>query len=150
MASFSPFFYFCSAFFQGRQFLEGENLDLKNTISENAMQLMFELNGWTLSKPYVVDGVAYVKPDFYAENHVIGSSKKGYIYASGQTRVEYAGAEYTDVNELIAIHGIEAIKNFSEWVFHEEKEWVITRDWSDFIYSFTTLDRLPKTSKVRC
>ena len=97
------------------------------------------------------DEVAAFKPDFYPESHVIATSKKGYIYAHrDRLALNTRGLKYTDVNELIAIHGIEAIKNFSEWVFHEEKEWVITRDGSDFIYSFTTLDRLPKTSKVRC
>tara|TARA_R100000322_G_scaffold136989_2_gene92803 strand:+ start:1159 stop:1551 length:393 start_codon:yes stop_codon:yes gene_type:complete len=130
--------------------LEGENLDLKNTISENAMQLMFELNGWTLSKPYVVDGIAYVKPDFYADNHVIGSSKKGYIYASGQTRVEYAGRVFSSVEELISTLGLGTLGHFSDWEFHEEKEWVITRDGQDFLFSFTTLDQLPNRKKVRC
>jgi len=125
-------------------------MDLKNLISIGGLKLMLELNGWSMNSPIVFNEVAAFKPDFYPESHVIATSKKGYIYASGQTRVEYAGAEYTDVNELIAFNGVGAIKNFSEWIFHEEKEWVVTRDGSDFVYSFTTLDKLPKTSKVRC
>jgi len=48
------------------------------------------------------------------------------------------------------MYGNSAIDNFKEWLFEVEKEWVVTRDGSDFIYSFTTLDKLPKTTKVRC
>jgi len=144
------FFYFCSALFWGRQFLEGENLDLKNTISENAMQLMFELNGWTLTQPFTHKGIAFVKPDFYPDRFVIGTSKKGYIYACGHSRITYRGRVFDSVKELIDINGNSAIDNFKEWLFEVEKEWVITRNGQDFIFSFTTLDQLPNRKKVRC
>jgi len=125
-------------------------MDLKTTISEGAMKLMFELNGWTLTKPFIHEGIAFVKPDFYPDRFVIGTSKKGYIYAGGHSRITYRGRAFDSVNELIDMYGNSAIDNFKEWLFEVEKEWVITRDGSDFIYSFTTLDKLPKTTKVRC
>ncbi len=114
------------------------------------MKLMFELNGWTLTNPFIHEGVAFVKPDFYPDRFVIGTSKKGYIYAGGHSRITYRGRVFDSVNELIDMYGNSAIDNFKEWLFEVEKEWVVTRDGSDFIYSFTTLDKLPKTTKVRC
>ncbi len=37
-------------------------MDLTTRISEGAMKLMFELNGWNLTEPFIHNDVAYVKP----------------------------------------------------------------------------------------
>ena len=125
-------------------------MNLINTISEGALKLMFNLNGWNLSKPYVVNGVAYFKPDFYDNKHVIGTGRRGIIYALGDTRVEYAGRVFDSVAALIEFNGLNALNKFEEWVFHEEKEWVITIDGSEWLYTFTTLDKLPRSKTLRC
>lgn len=125
-------------------------MDLISTISEGAMKLMFDLNGWQLTTPFVHNDVAYVKPDFYPDRFIIGVSKRGYIYASGESRILYRGTTFTSIEELLNQYTKSALNDFNEWKFLEEKEWVITRDGQEFLYSFTTLDKLPKASKLRC
>jgi len=125
-------------------------MDLTTRISEGAMKLMFELNGWNLTEPFIHNNVAYVKPDFYPDSFIIGTSNKGYIYASGESRILYRGNTFDSINSLLSQYTNSALINFDDWEFLEEKEWVITRNGEEFLYSFTTLDKLPKASKLRC
>ena len=83
---------------------------------------MLDLKGWTYSSAIVINGLAVVKPDFYPPRHVLAMGKRGYIYCDG---------------------------HFKDWVFLEEKEWVIT-DGSRWLASFSNLSELPKRSKYRC
>jgi len=124
--------------------------DLLNFIDENGLKIFFEMKGWRLASPTTFNGIAVVKPDFYPDKHVIARSKRGYIYAYGDTRIQYAGQEFSSTEELIDKCGTEALNDFSNWIFIEEKEWVITRDGLDWLYSFSTLDKLPKRTKYRC
>lgn len=125
--------------------------DLVNFIHEDALKLMLDLKGWNYSKNAILlNGLAVVKPDFYPSRHVLATGKKGFIYAEGQTRIDYAGQVFTSVEELFSQHGKEAITDFTNWTFLEEKEWVLTDGNKPFIASFTTLDALPKRTKHRC
>jgi len=123
--------------------------DLLNFINENGLKIMLEIKGWSYAEAFVIKDLAIVKPDFYPDLHILAMGKKGYIYASGQTRIEYAGKVFSSTDELLSFCGIEAIEKFTEWVFLEEKEWVVTngRDW---LHSFSTLDKLPKRTTFRC
>lgn len=112
---------------------------------------MLDLKGWNYSKNAVIyNDLAVVKPDFYANNHILATGRKGHIYACGDTRIKYRGTEYSSVEDLLQNHGAEALNDFSNWVFIEEKEWVITDGQNDFLFSFSTLDKLPKRTKYRC
>jgi hypothetical protein len=124
--------------------------DLLNFIDENGLKIFLEMKGWLPTNPIVFDGIAVVKPDFYPDRHVLARSKRGYIYAYGDTRIQYAGQEFSSTEELLDKCGTEALNDFGNWVFIEEKEWVITRDGLDWLYSFSTLDKLPKRTKYRC
>ena len=123
--------------------------DLNNFINENGLKIMLDLKGWKYTQSIQIRGLAIVKPDFYPNNHVLALGKRGYIYAEGTTRIDYAGQTFSSTDDLIKSCGEDAILNFKEWVFLEEKEWVIT-DGSRWITSFSTLSELPKRSKYRC
>ena len=125
-------------------------MDLLNTISPGALKLVFEMNGWILHQPFVHNDVAYIKPDFYPDKFIIASCDGAYIYASGYTRLNYRGQTWDSVNDIIDSHSHSSLEDFSDWVFEVEKEWVISKNDTDFIFSFTTLDKLPKAKKLRC
>ena len=110
---------------------------------------MLDLKGWKFSSCIQINGLAVVKPDFYPARHVLAMGKRGYIYADGQTRIEYAGQTFSSTEELLNSCGEDAILNFKEWVFLEEKEWVIT-DGNNWLASFSNLSELPKRTKYRC
>ena len=125
--------------------------DLLNFIHENALNLMLDLKGWTYCKNAVLlNGLAVVKPDFYTHNHILATGRKGYIYASGETRINYAGREFSSTEDLLSTCGTEALNDFTNWEFLIEKEWVITDGNNDFLISFSTLDKLPKRTTFRC
>jgi len=124
--------------------------DLLNFIDENGLKIFFEMKGWKLTQPIITEGIAIVKPDFYPDKHIIARSNRAYIYACGETRIRYRDEEYSSTEDLLANHGAEALNDFSNWEFIEEKEWVLTRDGLDWLYSFSTLDKLPKRTKYRC
>ena len=121
-------------------------MDLTTRISEGAMKLMFELNGWNLMNlSFIRRGL---RDDFYPDSFIIGTSNKGYIYASGS--LAFLGQTFDSINSLLSQYTNSALIDFNNWEFLEEKEWVITRNGDEFLYSFTTLDKLPKASKLRC
>jgi hypothetical protein len=123
--------------------------DLNNFINENGLKIMLDLKGWRYASALIINDLAIVKPDFYPRMHKLAVGKKGYIYAEGETRIDYAGRVFQSTDELLNSCGKDAILHFKEWVFLEEKEWVVT-DGKNWLYSFTTLDKLPKRSKYRC
>jgi len=110
---------------------------------------MLDLKGWKLASCIQINGLAVVKPDFYPARHVLAMGTRGYIYAEGQTRIEYAGQTFSSTEELLFSCGKDAILNFKDWVFLEEMEWVIT-DGTNWLSSFSNLSELPKRSKYRC
>jgi hypothetical protein len=124
--------------------------DLLNFINENGLEIMLDLKGWKyLSTAIIIDNLAVVKPDFYPDKHILARGKRGYIYASGSTRIKYAGQEFSSVGDLLAECGQSSLDEYKEWVFLEEKEWVITNG-TNWLASFTTLDKLPKRTLYRC
>ena len=125
--------------------------DLLNFIHENALQIMLDLKGWNYTKNAVIlNDLAVVKPDFYPDNFIIATGRRGYIYALGESRIEYAGQVFSSTDELLCTCGNEALNAFINWKFLMEKAWVITDGNRKFICSFTTLDKLPKRTKHRC
>ena len=110
---------------------------------------MLDLKGWKLSSAKTIKDLAIVKPDFYPPKHILAVGKKGYIYADGSTRIEYAGQVFSSPEDLLNSFGEDAMLDFKNWVFLEEKEWVIT-DGNNWLCSFSTLAELPKRTKYRC
>lgn len=110
---------------------------------------MFKLNGWVVQAVRDIDNVSVFKPDFYDNEHIIATSNKAIIVARGYTSIEYKGVIFETPDSLLSKFGKEAIQDFSNWDFSVEKEWVIVKD-GEWITSFTTLDKLPKTTTYRC
>lgn len=110
---------------------------------------MLDLKGWKLSSCIQIKGLAIVKPDFYPCKHILAMGNRGYIYADGVTRIEYAGQTFSSTDDLLNRFGEDAILNFKDWVFLEEKEWVIT-DGNKWLSTFSNLSELPKRSTYRC
>jgi hypothetical protein len=123
--------------------------DLFNFIDQNGLKIMLDLKGWKLSSCIQIKGLAIVKPDFYPCKHILAMGNRGYIYADGVTRIEYAGQTFSSTDDLLNRCGEDAILNFKDWVFLEEKEWVIT-DGNRWLSTFSNLSELPKRSTYRC
>tara|TARA_R110001606_G_scaffold391154_2_gene558684 strand:+ start:302 stop:688 length:387 start_codon:yes stop_codon:yes gene_type:complete len=125
--------------------------DLLNFINENALQIMLDLKGWSYSSnALILNDLAVVKPDFYPDNFILATGRRGYIYALGETRIDYAGRVFLSTDELLVACGKEALNDFHNWQFITEKEWVLSDGNRKFVASFTTLDELPKRTKHRC
>ena len=91
--------------------------DLLNFIDENGLKIMLDLKGWTYnSSALIINNLAVVKPDFYPDRHVLARGKKGYIYASGETRISYAGREFNSVGDLLAECGETVMNDYKDWV----------------------------------
>ena len=98
----------------------------------------------------VKNNVAVFKADFYDDESIIAVSPKGsQIRSLGTTVVKYQNKIFNSISELIKEFGNNVINSFDEWQFIEEKEWVVFKN-GEWMYSFTTLDKLPKTTKLRC
>jgi len=112
--------------------------------------MMMQINGWKLMNPTVINNVAVFKADFYDDESIIAVSPKGsQIRSLGTTVVKYQNKIFNSISELIKEFGNNVINSFDEWQFIEEKEWVVFKN-GEWMYSFTTLDKLPKTTKLRC
>jgi len=124
-------------------------MDLCNFLSKEALKLFLETKGWKLNQPIIIEEKAVFKPDFYAENYTIAQGRLGRICAKGHSIINYQGNTFDSVSSLIDKHGGIAFKDFDNWEFVEEMEWVIYKN-SDWLYSFSSLLELPKASKYRC
>ena len=106
---------------------------------------MLDLKGWKLSSCIQIKGLAIVKPDFYPCKHILAMGNRGYIYADGVTRIEYAGQTFSSTEDLLNRFGEDAILNFKGLgiPLEKEKEWVIT-DGNKWLSTFSNLSELPK------
>ena len=126
------------------------NMDLKNFISEEALSMMMTINGWKLLSPIVIEDFAVFKADFYDDEQIIAVSPKGsQIRSLGKTVLKYKDEIFNSISELFLKFGKDSIQSFNEWQFIEEKEWVVFKN-GEWTHSFTTLNKLPKTTKLRC
>ena len=120
-----------------------------NFIYPETLQRHMQVRGWRLMNPLVQEGLVIFKPDFYPNGHVIGLSKGGYIYSAGNTLIQYKENTYESIEDLLEKEPL-AIHDFGEWVFKEEKEWVVTRTGKEYLYSFSNVHKIPKRTTYRC
>ena len=123
--------------------------DFKYFISPEALKLQLNVLGWKMMNPFIHENVVVFKPDFYPNDHVIALAKRGYIWAKGYTVVEYQGQQFNSVEELLNKWKY-ALNDFDNWTFLAEKEWVVTRDGKELLFSFTDLAKIPLRKKYRC
>jgi len=125
-------------------------MDLKYFIGLEAFDLIMRDKGWTLSETKKINNNVCIKPDFYESGFIIAKTPKAKIICVGDTIVFYNNKEYTSIDSLIEDNGENAIDDFSSWEFREEKEWVVYKHGTEWTFSFTTLNKFPKTTKLRC
>jgi len=112
--------------------------------------MMMTINGWKLLSPIVIEDFAVFKADFYDDEQIIAVSPKGsQIRSLGKTVLKYKDEVFNSISELFLKFGKDSIQSFNEWQFIEEKEWVVFKN-GEWTHSFTTLNKLPKTTKLRC
>ena len=119
-------------------------------IKENALTIILKELDWKIVKPKKHNGLVIFKPDFYPTGEIFAITSKGkWAYCSGESIIEYKGQTFNSVEKLLLKFGNESIDDISNWNFIEEKEWVVTKNGSQFLGSFTTLDTLRKSTKYR-
>jgi|5_EtaG_2_1085323.scaffolds.fasta_scaffold100544_1 hypothetical protein len=123
--------------------------DSLSLIKEEPLKILLKAFGWKLVRYTAIDGVAFFRPDFYQEGHIIAISKRGRLTCSGDSLIEYKGTNYESVSDLYEDHP-NAINHFNDWIFHEQKEWVISRTGKEFLGTFTTLDTVLPSKTFRC
>jgi len=126
-----------------------QRMDLKYFIGLEAFNLIMRDKGWTLSETKKINNNVCFKPDFYESGFIIAKTPKAKIVCVGETIVIFNSKEYNSVESLIADNE-GAIDNFSSWEFKEEKEWVVFKYGTEWTFSFTTINKFPKTTKLRC
>lgn len=125
-------------------------MNLKYFIGTEAYNLVTKDKGWVINDPKVINNNVCFKPDFYSSGTILAFTKKAKIICMGETVVIYDDKTYTSIESLISDNGEDSIKDFSSWEFKEEKEWVVIKDGHNWIFSFTTLNKFPKSTKLRC
>jgi hypothetical protein len=124
-------------------------MNLKYFIGTEAYNLVTKDKGWKLNQLTVLNNNVCFKPDFYSSGTILAFTEKAKIICMGETIVNYGDKTYTSIDSLIADNGEDSIKNFSSWEFKEEKEWVVLKN-GQWLLSFTTIDKFPKKTKLRC
>lgn len=124
-------------------------MNLKYFIGTEAYNLVTKDKGWKLNQLTVLNNNICFKPDFYSSGTILAFTEKAKIICMGETIVNYGDKTYTSIDSLIADNGEDSIKNFSSWEFKEEKEWVVLKN-GQWLLSFTTIDKFPKKTKLRC
>jgi len=100
--------------------------------------------------PHIFGEKAVFKPDFYEDMYIIAQGKTGKICAKGHSIINYRGNTFESVSLLLEKCGEDAIKDFDNWKFIEEKEWVVLKNENNWLFFFSSLLELPKASKYRC
>tara|TARA_R100001443_G_scaffold116333_1_gene136464 strand:+ start:131 stop:511 length:381 start_codon:yes stop_codon:yes gene_type:complete len=124
-------------------------MNLKYFIGTEAYNLVTKDKGWKLNQLTVLNNNVCFKPDFYSSGTILAFTEKAKIICMGETIVSYGDKTYTSIDSLIADNGEDSIKDFSSWEFKEEKEWVVLKN-GQWLSSFTTIDKFPKKTKLRC
>ena len=124
-------------------------MNLKYFIGTEAYNLVTKDKGWKLNQLTVLNNNVCFKPDFYSSGTILAFTEKAKIICMGETIVSYGDKTYTSIDSLIADNGEDSINNFSSWDFKEEKEWVVLKN-GQWLLSFTTIDKFPKKTKLRC
>ena len=130
-----------------------------NYISDSALGMILTQLGWDYSNlliDYVKEHPNYnmeeipFRADFYPEGAKLASSKKAHIICDGQSFIEYKGIPYLSPWMIFESHGESALKDIDNWVFKEEKQWLIKKTNGDWVQPFTLLTECPFRTSIRC
>lgn len=137
-------------------FLE-ENMS-DNFLNNNALGMILSSLGWEYSGDlidYVKEVNTYkgeipTRADFYPEGVRLASSKKAIIICDGKTTIQYKDTIYYTPWMIFECHGQEALDDIDNWVFTEEKQWLIKKINGEWVRPFTLLTECPFRTTVRC
>ncbi len=126
--------------------------DLKNFINPSAFEMiMTNQLGWFLKDFKVINGLAIVKPDFYDNDTVIANSKKAVIVCMGSSKFKIGDKEYFSVQNAINEYGETILESFDDWVWLQEKEWVIIKSNNgEWVKTCCVLSDFPFRKQIRC
>ena len=113
------------------------------------LPIVLESHGWIYKDSISYLDYTLMKPDFYPSGFVLAVSKKAVIICDGSSLIKYNGNEYSDIEEMIKLHGREIIKTFPQWEFEIEKEWTVMKN-GQYVHSFTSFDQITERKKLRC
>ena len=137
-------------------FLE-ENMS-DNFLNNNALGMILSSLGWEYSGDlidYVKEVNTYkgeipTRADFCPEGVRLASSKKAIIICDGKTTIQYKDTIYYTPWMIFECHGQEALDDIDNWVFTEEKQWLIKKINGEWVRPFTLLTECPFRTTVRC
>ena len=90
------------------------------------------------------------RADFYPEGARLATSKKAIIIADGETKIKYKDELYLSPWMIFECHGQSALDDIENWVFIEERQWLIKKINGDWVRPFTLLTECPFRTTIRC
>jgi hypothetical protein len=135
-------------------------VDGKDFLSEGALRIILEQLGWKYSEglkdivkgEHDIEGdVLPLRADFYPIGWKLAQSTKAIIVCDGGfTSINYRGKDFVSPWEIYDTFGAESLDDIQNWIFREEKEWLIKKLDGSWIGTFTYLTECPFRTKVRC
>ena len=130
-----------------------------NYISQPALKMILSQLGWEYSDglmDYVNEHDLYednnipFRADFYPEGVKLASSKKAIIIADGRTTIKYKNYTYGSPWSIVDDWGMDSLNDIENWVFLEERQWLIRKLNGDWVQPFTLLTECPFRTSIRC
>ena len=133
-------------------------LNDKEFFSETALGLILNTFGWDycnhlgqLCKEHDFEMAIPFRADFYPVGYKLAQSKKAIIICDGtNTVIRYKSKVYSSPWEIYELWGKESFEDIENWIFEEEKEWLIKKTSGEWINTFTRLNECPFRTTIRC
>ena len=131
----------------------------KDFFSEPSLDMILKTFGWEYSNnlkdlcvsEYNFDIVVPFRADFYPLGATLAYSKRALIVCDGiGTIIKYKNKRYTSPWEIYSEWGIVGFEDIENWVYEEEKEWLIKKINGDWVKTFTELNKCPFRTTIRC
>lgn len=88
-------------------------------------------------------------PNFYTDGKTIAESRKSKIMASGIVSFTYDGKEYSNLEELLKVEGVEVLEHIKKLEWNEVMDWIIvSKKEGRLIAQFDNWDECPSRKEV--
>ena len=129
-----------------------------NFLDELTLETILSQLGWDYANrlsDYVDEHDLYngnipFRADFYPEGVRLASSEKAKIVSDGKTIIKYKDATWFSPWMIFECHGEQGLKDINQWVFVEERQWLIKKLNGDWVRPFTLLTECPFRTSIRC
>ena len=133
-------------------------LNDKEFFSETTLALILNTFGWDYSnhlgqvcKEHNFDVAIPFRADFYPIGYKLAQSNKAIIVCDGtKSVIQYKSIIYNSPWEIYETWGIDRFGDMENWIFEEEKEWLIKKMNGDWVKTFTNLNKCPFRTTIRC